>query len=540
MKNISKLLVGICLSSTVLVNTGCIEETFPTSGATEDQIVSSDEAATAMLWAMHATLNTYAMDAGYSRHYDWGYGSIMHVRDVMTGDMPIASSGYDHYSYWEENQYQGEGYVFAQFIWNYYWKSILTTNKLLAAFPEEKATEIQKGYVGAAHAYRAMFYLDLARMFEYLPTDGTEMPNKAGNDVTGLTVPIVDENTTEEQSYNNPRVTREKMAEFILKDLDKAEELIPLLLISDHTMPHLDAVYGLKARYYMWLEDYENAKKYARLAIDEAGTNPMTEEECLSTSKGFNNITCWMWGSQLVKENDVVQTGIVNWTSWMSNETSFGYAAQRTGGPYLMIDASAYDRIDDNDFRKRMWKAPKNTALEGKTEFLTSSNSRYGNFGDWLPTYASAKFRPCEGNPDDVNLAAASAYPLMRVEEMYFIEAEAAEHVSAGSGKILLENFMNSYRMVDENVYTCPDDNVIDEIVFQKRIELWGEGHTFYDIKRLDMPVVRKYEGSNFYSSAQFNTTRRPAWMNLCIIQSEKNANSALVGFENPDPSGVY
>ena len=94
----------------------------------------------------------------------------------------------------------------------------------------------------------------------------TELPcqNDAGNDVTNLTVPIVTEKTTEEESYNNPRVTREKMAEFILSDLQAAEENIVYLTESSRALPHLDAVYGLMARYYMWLEDYPNAKTYAR------------------------------------------------------------------------------------------------------------------------------------------------------------------------------------------------------------------------------------------------------------------------------------
>lgn len=110
-------------------------------------------------------------------------------------------------------------------------------------------------------------------------------------------------------------------------------------------------------------------------------------------------------------------------------------------------------------------------SLDGKTNFLTSANPKYGNFGTWLPSYASVKFRPGEGNPDDVNLAAAIAYPLMRVEEMYFIEAEAAEHVAAGTGKVLLENFMNTYRLANDapegTKYVCSATDVVDEIIFQ-------------------------------------------------------------------------
>lgn len=97
---ISKLLLGVCLSSSLVMTTGCIEETFPTSGATEDQLTSSDMATSAMLWAMPASLNVVGVVAS-SYHWDWGYGSIMHIRDVMTEDMAVISSGYDWYQSWE-------------------------------------------------------------------------------------------------------------------------------------------------------------------------------------------------------------------------------------------------------------------------------------------------------------------------------------------------------------------------------------------------------------------------------------------------------
>ena len=227
----------------------------------------------------------------------------------------------------------------------------------------------------------------------------------------------------------------------------------------------------------------------------------------------------------------------------MCNENTFGYTAQN-GGPTLMIDARMYGQINDNDFRKRMWvPASASSPLWDKIDFTTSAYVDMRAKFASLPL-ASLKFRPGEGNPDDVNLAAAIAYPIMRVEEMYFIEAEAAEHVTPGEGKRLLEDFMNNYRIAsdapDGYRYTCTATDVIQEIVFQKRVELWGEGQSFFDYKRLNMSVDRTYQGSNFYSQAQFRTTGRPAWMNICIVQLEKESNRALLGWENPDPSGLY
>lgn len=526
-RNISKIFLGLCCSASVFM-TGCIEETFPTDVATEDQLASSTKATEARLWAMPAVLNKLGtVSSDY--HYDWGYGSIMHIRDVMTEDMAVVSSGYDWYTSWAENKYQGESYVYGQFIWNYYWKAVQTTNNLIAAINPEEADETQLGYLGAAHAFRALFYLEMAQMYEFLENDKISSVNASGNNVMGLTVPIVKEGMTEDETRNNPRVNRETMAAFILDDLDKAEQFIPNLTSDSKILPHLDAVYGLKARYYMWLADYAKAKEFSGKAIVESGMSPMNEEACLSITKGFNDISKWMWGSQMLAEDDVVKTGIVNWASWMSNEAQFGYAAAE---PNIMIGASLYNRISDTDFRKKLWKAPAGTALDGQISYIDANfASRY------LSVYASVKFRPAEGNSDDYTVGAATAYPIMRVEEMYFIQAEAAAHL--GEDATLLNNFMSTYRDPEYNC-TLSGDDLVEEVVFQKRIELWGEGLTFFDIKRLNMSVTRGYTGTNFGETKTFNTNGRPAWMNFCIVQSEKNNNSALVGFENPDPTDAY
>jgi hypothetical protein len=157
-----------------------------------------------------------------------------------------------------------------------------------------------------------------------------------------------------------------------------------------------------------------------------------------------------------------------------------------------------------------------------------------------IPAYASIKFRPNKGDINTSSVGAASAFPVMRVEEMYFIEAEAAAHQDPERGKELLVNFMTKYR---DPQYVCKANNkadIIDEIVFQKRVELWGEGQSFFDIKRLNMSVTRGYEGTDHEDLARFNTNGRPAWMNWCIVKNEENNNSALKGWGNPDPSDKY
>lgn len=532
MKRYIKSLMTVGLFSMALVNTSCIEDAELTTGATEEQIGESAVASKGLLMAMAQNLNAVPSSIDY--HFQFGYGAMLHSRDAMCADVPVLyAGGYDWFATWAEGLGLAKSKAIPGYTWSYMYSQVQVANNVIRAINPENATEEALGYLGVGHAYRAMTYLDLARMYEFLPTEDIN-PAADGNDVTGLTVPIVTEATTQEESQNNPRATREEMFTFILSDLDKAEEYIINYKEKNNTMPHLDCVYGLKARLYMWVEDYANAAVYARKAIDESATDPMTETECLNTKTGFNDASKWMWGSEMTSEDGCVQTGIINWVSFLSNEHTFGYASSAAGA-HIMISKALWDQIADTDFRKLMWKAPESSPLFGKSQWIDEG------IGAALPDYASLKFRPNEGNISESRTAAASAFPLMRVEEMYLIEAEAIAHSNPEQGAALLNKFVKNYRDSKYSFSGTDKKTVVEEIILQKRIELWGEGQIFFDIKRLDLPVVRYYEGTNFDDDlALINTTGRPAWMNFVIAQSEENYNKAIVGYNNPDPTGYY
>ncbi len=523
------MLVAVTCASTLSL-TSCIEETIPTDGATAEQLTSSSKATESLLWAMPAILNKLGT-VGSSYHYDWGYASLMHMRDVMTADQAVVASGYNWYSAWSSNTSLGERYVSSTFAWRYYWKAIQTTNNQIAAVDTTTATDAQKGYLGAALAYRALFYLDAARSYEFLPNDKSDSITTQGNNIVNLTIPIVTEKTTEAEARNNPRRTRQEMAEFILEDLELAEKLIPYLTEETKTLPQLSTVYGLMARTYMWLEDYASAYGAAVAAISVHEGEPMTQDEWLSTTSGFNTIVdSWMLASQVSEDDDVVISGILNWTSWMSNETSYGYAA---AGPYVMIASDLYNKINNEDFRKLAFKAPDTNPLYGEQPVISME------VYESLPTYASLKFRPGSGNTEDYKVGSAVAIPLMRIEEMWFIAAEAAAHLDPATGKSHIEEFMTNYRQASYTCKASSKEELVEEIITQKRIEFFGEGITFYDYKRLNMSVDRTLS-KNWDSSENFKTNGRPAWMNLTIPYAERSNNKGLDGYENPDPSDLY
>lgn len=542
MKKINKSIYGVLIASlTLSAMTSCIDEAEPRSGSvTQNMLEESASATTAAVNGLPA-YGKSVWDKG--AHWSYGISAIMRIRDVMADDYVVVDHDYNQFSPWAATIFLGPSYLLGQFVYSYYYNYVLASNLVIGAVNPDKATKEQLGNLGLGYAYRAANYLDMARMYEFLPTDvDPACTNEQGYNVKNLTCPIVTDTLGEKASRNNPRATHEEMFKFIESDLNNAEKyIVNLTSNKNNTLPDLAVVYGLKARLYMWNEDYAKAKEYARKAIDTYGGTPMSEDDATDTKKGFNDITKWMWGAQYTTEDRAVKFGIINFTSFASNETVFGYAG---AGPMNMIGKSFYDRISDTDWRKTMWKAPAGSPLEAKNKYVDSKMEMkngvmedISKFKKRIPTYGSLKFRPNQGNYAESSIGVVSAYPLMRVEEMYFIEAEAAERLAPGTGITLLENFMKTYR---DPQYVYTGSNAIDEILFQKRIELWGEGLSFFDIKRANVSVTRGYTGTNFFEEWRFNTNGRPAWMNFCIVNLEENDNPAVKGKNNPDPSKAY
>ena len=206
MKNINKLICGLGVAVLGLATfTSCEEETHPTSYATVDQMAQSSSATEALLSAVPASFNSHwqpSINVGYT----WGYGSLMKIRDIMTGDYTNVESNYDHYSAWAQCFYIGKSYLATQFVWNYYWSMVLTTNNLINGIDASKATSEQLGFLGVGYAERAYMYLDMARMYEFLPNEKyPDGKNENGKVVTNLTVPIVKAGMSEDSARVNPR-----------------------------------------------------------------------------------------------------------------------------------------------------------------------------------------------------------------------------------------------------------------------------------------------------------------------------------------------
>lgn len=528
MKNILKSLAVLAVATPLL--TGCIEETFPTNGVTSDQVAGSSKSLESIVKGMPAYMKQWHIWS--TNPFDFGYPSVIIAQNVMTNDMIQPYTGYQHFMYWQEVVISIDPtYLLSQINWYYLNFQVKAANEVIGMLPDPQTPE-QIKYLAEALAYRSATYIDMARTYEFLPNETISGVNSDGNDVTGLTVPYVTPDMTGEELSNNPRLPHAQMSEKLLADLTRAEELFQSTNSARESkvFPDLAVVYGLMARVYMWDENYPKAAEYARKAISTGtGYAPLTQNEWFDKTNGFNssNFNSWMWAIQYESNDEPVTMGqSANWGSFMMAESNLGYNGQY--GTNMMIDAALYASIDNADWRKLSWKAPAGSALSGLEPYISASK------GASLMDYAGIKFRPGNGVVDQRATTFAVAVPLMRIEEMYLIEAEAVAHSNPAQGKELLENFMKTYRYPTYACLASDTEGVIDECFKQKRIEFWGENVIFYDFKRLNKSVTRGYDGSNWPAAAQYNTNGRPGWMNWPFVDYEGNFNKGVEGFCNP------
>lgn len=545
----------IIMVSIAFAAVGCVSETLPQGSVqTQEQVAESESALKAMANAIPASMMTsdvLGWVGSYGDHTDFGIAGIHLRTDFMLEDLVTSGDNpyYNRFYAYVMNRSQGERYISCAYFWQCYYKWIKAANDIISLVNPVDATPEALGYLAAAYTYRAMFYLDLARLYEPKENAYTDV-----TPVLGLTVPLVTEATTEEQAKNNPRVPREGMYEFILSDLAEAERLMSPLQMN-YTLPSLASVYGLYAR--AWLEmgywndadsqmAFSKAAEYARKAIVQSGKIPLTQAQWEDPVNGFNNGAAsdsWIWGLTTSSENTI---NIITFTAHISSEATWGYA------PLSQICASKrfYDAIAEGDFRKNSWLDP--LYLENPDAGLPYSYKFSGTDADKVNflrgtemnppavPYQNIKFRPYLGECSDYAVGNCADHPLMRVEEMYFIEMEAVAHSDLGLAKILLEEFMDT-RVVDGS-FVCEASDLnsfLDEMLFQKRVEFWGEGVVFFDYKRLGKGIQRGYPGTNEAAVYAFNSDGLSPQWNIVVTNGEFQYNAGINSLtNNPDPSG--
>ena len=544
-----KLILYITGISALILPTSCIQEFEPQGGS-----VSSDQAANApgsydnFVSSLTSAISGKFTFSGsnYQQPNDFGYTGFYLIRDVMGQDMVAVNNN------WFSTWYQcGVGlapiYLNCQQPWTYYYSEIYACNTVLKLAGENPDENKITG-AGIAHCMRAMCYLELAQMYA---------PKPYAADKSALTVPIIPENLNLSEATENPRVSNEEMYKYILDNLDMAEEQLKDYVRPDTTTPDISVVYGYKARTYLLMEDWVNAEKYAKLA--QEGYSIMTAEQYTDRVNGFNNANytnSWMLTCGFKSDDPCItyNDGDSSWGTWMicefpSGSDGLGYL-NSYGGANL-IDRHLYETIPATDARKKCYidfaldeldpVEDKEEIIEALKAYSDVPENVYGTglcqdqFGG-IPM----KFRSANGNHTTNQVGYCVDLPMMRVEEMILIEAEAAGMQNESKGIQILTDFAKTrdpeyvYGSHNEAYNNFSTPALRNEIWWQRRVEFWGEGLATFDIKRLQKGIIRSYPGTNHVAGYRWNTDQPADWMTLCIIQTESNYNGGIIN--NPTP----
>lgn len=430
---------------------------------------------------------TYSQ-TGSGAHDDFGYMGSLHATDMMCEDVVMESSHWFNYDHQLDNNQ--EEYRRTKCHWMNYYTMISKANEIIRLYPDGGNTIEKKGWLGQAQAIRALAYLHLIQLYQFASNeDGTVNANAMG-------VPLIyteaDGYTTEEITAFTGRNTVSLVMNQIEKDLVSAVANLEF----GYKRPnknYIDAnvANGILARYYLLTNKWQEAADAANKARQGYSLMPATTVGLYDGFVTLNNVE-WMWGFAHTYET---QTTYSSFFSMISNIAP-GYAG--IGYAPRLIDARLYSQIPNTDLRKVWFNGPEGSKQATEAASLPYANIKFGHLSDWTNNYM-----------------------YMRAAEMILIEAEAYAHMGNGTKAAEILKLLMEVRQPDWDKKTV----TVDDIHLQRRIELWGEGFAYYDLKRLNKGIDRTYEGNNYMSGYDIKVPARDTrwYYQIPITEIENN-----------------
>lgn len=398
---------------------------------------------------------------GAAAHDDFSFMSVLHSTDMMGEDIALSAAHWFNFDYLHDNSMFN--YRRTLVDWMTFYTIISKSNEILDMFVEFPETTDSKAVMAQAYAMRAFSYYYLIQLYQHpVKADGT--PNLEAPGVPMYYANIdraLDATLTADVEDN--RKGRNTVADVyaqIESDIDHAIDLLDGYKRPSKNYVSQEVAYGIKARYCLLAQKWADAATAAKAA--QAGGSLIA-----GLNDGFYDITSteWMWGFD---HNTETQTTYASFFSHISNIAP-GYAGMAYSS--RLIDKKLYESIPANDSRKAWFNGPEgNTKYESDGANLPYAGLKFGDNGDWTMDYM-----------------------YMRVAEMYLIEAEALAHQgeeakAAAAIKPLMQARIAGWDKASMSV---------EEIYQQRRIELWGEGFSYFDLKRLNKGINRNYDGTN-------------------------------------------
>lgn len=219
---------------------------------------------------------------------------------------------------WEADIFEGEG----DDNWNTSYRRIYYANVTIEGVDKIEKTagneDEWNNVMGSALFFRAASYTQLVTLF------GELYDKEAADELLG--VPIKMESDID---VIPNRATLKENYEMIIRDLEKASSLLPIVPFIK-TRPSRPASYGLLARVYLQLGDYDKSLKYADLCLNDMGG--LLDYNTLDPSLSY----------PIPKFNEEVIFDV----TMMRELLLFRLAS---------IDPTLYDLYDDDDLRKQIF-----------------------------------------------------------------------------------------------------------------------------------------------------------------------------------------
>lgn len=524
----------IALGALTVVSCSDIDEQFPEGGIlTSEQIQETTEAiperTEATFTGMYNMMGeSYSVFPSSGRADDWGVPMIMLSLDGEGPDMWMANNNYNWFSTCGEFSSRNANYAnpYIRYILPY--RQIGIANEVLASISPDTEDQNAIYKMAQARAIRAYDYMLLAPYFQFNYETSKDKP----------CIPVLKDGV---DYANNPRATVEEVYNIIIEDLNYAVEHLEGYERASKAYVNLNVAYGLRARAYLNMGMYAEAAADAAKAIE--GYNPATMDE-LAAGPRFCKAdeTNWMWGV-VITDDQAKNGGLATPASWFSAFTGDGYAPATQVTP--SINSLLYNKIPATDVRKAWWidtnlysplldKISWNGVTGVEISKLVLDD---GSKVAYAP-YTNVKFGMKSGIGSPIN---SNDFPLMRVEEMILVEIEGlAKSGQESAAKTKLESFVKTYR--DPNYTVEAGGRTLDnEIWYQRRVELWGEGFATSDMMRLNKPLVRFHDNNpgSFPDAHAFNMPANDPWRLLRFPQTEMNTNAGIIdneGGEQPVP----
>lgn len=420
----------------------------------------------------------YMSNQGYN-----GEGTILsHYGNWPGNDLQKCNNtGFDYII--NSDAHDQVSYYVTIYAWFYYYKLINNANQVLANIDGAEGPEAERQFIKAqALTYRAYCYFMLSQIYCYRWDDR----NSAVNEGVGYGLPYRSE-ADEDPTGPLAKTKLEDIYGHIYDDLDTAIGLYKASGIEreDFYLPGLDVAYGVYARAALTRQDWGKAAEMARLARE--GHPLMSQKDYMESGFSVPNDE-WIWGVYDASDQTLYY---YSYFAYMSSNGSSGACRNYP----CAISQELYDQIPATDVRRALWLEP--TAAEraecnsaGRSTKLLYKRA-FNDYGKKLFStstvymYMQFKFQ----NQDQPGVG---SFNFMRAAEMYLTEAEAL--CMQGGHDREVQNLLKDLNANLDDAYDCTKtgEELLNEVKFYRRLDLWGEGQNWFDFKRWNEPIARK------------------------------------------------